>query len=165
MKRPPPISHLYDSNLLYDSCVNNISKPSIYVIFERDQCYPEYLITYVHQQPSHMNYYGHAAHSSHVPYQKKRKLKPRLTPKVRVVPRDTTSPISPTKRTAPTPAARPASSYPSGSSPYSGPTGSSPRLAQAGSFHGSRQSSLSALYDYQNTYPNARAKKKDCVIS
>ena len=44
MKRPPPISPS-DPHTLYDSCVDNISSPSMYIVFERDQCYPQYLIT------------------------------------------------------------------------------------------------------------------------
>jgi poly [ADP-ribose] polymerase 7/11/12/13 len=30
----------------YDSCVNDSTNPSIFVIFDRSQCYPEYLIAY-----------------------------------------------------------------------------------------------------------------------
>ncbi|NXL35712.1 PAR12 polymerase, partial [Glaucidium brasilianum] len=40
--RPP----LKDNQKFYDSCVNNSSNPSIFVIFERHQIYPEYLIEY-----------------------------------------------------------------------------------------------------------------------
>ena len=46
MKRPPPVSSS-DPHILYDSCVNNITSPSMYIVFERDQCYPQYLITFV----------------------------------------------------------------------------------------------------------------------
>lgn len=31
---------------LYDSCVNDVRNPSIYVVFDRSQVYPEFLITY-----------------------------------------------------------------------------------------------------------------------
>ncbi|XP_027009755.2 protein mono-ADP-ribosyltransferase PARP12-like isoform X2 [Tachysurus fulvidraco] len=31
---------------LYDSCVNDVRNPTIYVVFERSQVYPEFLITY-----------------------------------------------------------------------------------------------------------------------
>lgn len=34
------------SKTLYDSCVDSVSNPSIYVIFEKQQIYPEYLIEY-----------------------------------------------------------------------------------------------------------------------
>ncbi|RMC03014.1 hypothetical protein DUI87_20207 [Hirundo rustica rustica] len=40
--RPP----MKDSQNFYDSCVNNSSNPSIFVIFEKQQVYPEYLIEY-----------------------------------------------------------------------------------------------------------------------
>ena len=46
MKRPPAVSSS-DPHILYDSCVNNITSPSMYIVFERDQCYPQYLITFV----------------------------------------------------------------------------------------------------------------------
>ncbi|XP_070763239.1 protein mono-ADP-ribosyltransferase PARP12 [Enoplosus armatus] len=41
--RPPPKEH---SKTLYDSCVDNESDPGIYVVFEKQQIYPEYLINY-----------------------------------------------------------------------------------------------------------------------
>uniref|UniRef100_A0A672FEZ4 Poly (ADP-ribose) polymerase family, member 12a n=1 Tax=Salarias fasciatus TaxID=181472 RepID=A0A672FEZ4_SALFA len=41
--RPPPKGGSRD---LYDSCVDSVSDPSIYVIFEKQQIYPEYLIKY-----------------------------------------------------------------------------------------------------------------------
>ncbi|XP_032851842.2 protein mono-ADP-ribosyltransferase PARP12 isoform X1 [Tyto alba] len=43
--RPP----LKDNQNFYDSCVNNSSNPSIFVIFEKQQIYPEYLIEYIDQ--------------------------------------------------------------------------------------------------------------------
>lgn len=42
--RPP---HKSDGKTLYDSCVNQTSDPSIFVIFEKQQIYPEYVIKYV----------------------------------------------------------------------------------------------------------------------
>jgi len=43
-RRPPPKP---DRKLdLYDSCVDNESDPSIFVVFDRVQCYPEYMIVY-----------------------------------------------------------------------------------------------------------------------
>ncbi|KAM9204062.1 protein mono-ADP-ribosyltransferase PARP12-like isoform 1-T1 [Mergus octosetaceus] len=42
----PPLK---DGQNFYDSCVNNFSNPSIFVIFEKQQIYPEYLIEYVDQ--------------------------------------------------------------------------------------------------------------------
>ncbi|XP_062445555.1 protein mono-ADP-ribosyltransferase PARP12-like [Rhea pennata] len=43
----PPLKD--NQNSFYDSCVNNPSNPSIFVIFEKQQVYPEYLIEYIDQ--------------------------------------------------------------------------------------------------------------------
>ncbi|XP_060068547.1 uncharacterized protein LOC132548685 [Ylistrum balloti] len=43
-RRPPPRPG--QTHKLYDSCVDNEAKPSMYIIFERSQSYPEYLIAY-----------------------------------------------------------------------------------------------------------------------
>ncbi|XP_042563159.1 mucin-5AC-like [Clupea harengus] len=40
---PPPID---GGLLLYDSCVNDVRDPSIFVVFDKQQVYPEFLITY-----------------------------------------------------------------------------------------------------------------------
>ncbi|XP_032077429.1 protein mono-ADP-ribosyltransferase PARP12-like [Thamnophis elegans] len=42
--RPPAKNN--DSSLFYNSCVNTLLNPSIFVIFEKHQIYPEYLIEY-----------------------------------------------------------------------------------------------------------------------
>nr|XP_036284518.1 protein mono-ADP-ribosyltransferase PARP12 isoform X1 [Pipistrellus kuhlii]KAF6338350.1 poly(ADP-ribose) polymerase family member 12 [Pipistrellus kuhlii] len=39
------------SNVFYDSCVNSTSDPSIFVIFEKHQVYPEYIIQYTTSKP------------------------------------------------------------------------------------------------------------------
>uniref|UniRef100_A0A4W5NSM8 Poly (ADP-ribose) polymerase family, member 12a n=1 Tax=Hucho hucho TaxID=62062 RepID=A0A4W5NSM8_9TELE len=44
LRRPPPKGE--GSPTLFDSCVDNILDPSIYVVFERHQVYPEFLIKY-----------------------------------------------------------------------------------------------------------------------
>ncbi|KAL7857938.1 hypothetical protein AOLI_G00180400 [Acnodon oligacanthus] len=41
----PPLKNGEDT-IFYDSCVNDISNPSIFVVFEKHQVYPEYLIQY-----------------------------------------------------------------------------------------------------------------------
>lgn len=41
--RPPTKGN---SRTFYDSCVDCVSDPSIYVIFEKQQIYPEYVIDY-----------------------------------------------------------------------------------------------------------------------
>ncbi|XP_035604840.2 protein mono-ADP-ribosyltransferase PARP12-like isoform X3 [Oncorhynchus keta] len=44
LRRPPPKGE--GSPTLYDSCVDNVLNPSIYVVFEKHQVYPEFLIKY-----------------------------------------------------------------------------------------------------------------------
>ncbi|XP_064421330.1 protein mono-ADP-ribosyltransferase TIPARP-like [Latimeria chalumnae] len=45
--RRPPLLHKNTCSGLYDSCVNNSSDPSIYVIFDKCQMYPYFLIRYM----------------------------------------------------------------------------------------------------------------------
>ena len=45
MKAPPFKEDPNNPGVRYDSVVNDPSNPSIYVIFQDNQCYPEYLIT------------------------------------------------------------------------------------------------------------------------
>lgn len=44
--RPPPIKPDQPHGDLYDSCVNSLDRPTIFVVFDTDQCYPEYVIAY-----------------------------------------------------------------------------------------------------------------------
>lgn len=46
----PPVKE-GQSNVFYDSCVNSMSDPSIFVIFEKHQVYPEYIIQYTTSKP------------------------------------------------------------------------------------------------------------------
>uniref|UniRef100_A0A3B5L0X8 Uncharacterized protein n=1 Tax=Xiphophorus couchianus TaxID=32473 RepID=A0A3B5L0X8_9TELE len=46
----PPSKDGGDINF-YDSCVNDIANPSIFVVFEKHQIYPEYLLTYKTTHP------------------------------------------------------------------------------------------------------------------
>lgn len=46
MSRPPPIDPARPFAELYDSCVDSTSNPKLFVIFDCDQCYPEYIIGY-----------------------------------------------------------------------------------------------------------------------
>ncbi|KAM6984745.1 protein mono-ADP-ribosyltransferase PARP12 [Aplochiton taeniatus] len=48
----PPSKDGGDTNF-YDSCVDNLSNPSIFVVFEKPQVYPEYLIQYKEEVPFH----------------------------------------------------------------------------------------------------------------
>ena len=45
-RRPPPKIPSDPRSNLYDSCVDNQSNPSVFVVFDTDQLYPEYIITY-----------------------------------------------------------------------------------------------------------------------
>ena len=44
MKKPPPINS-EQPEILFDSMVDNINDPSIFVVYHDNQSYPEYLIT------------------------------------------------------------------------------------------------------------------------
>ncbi|XP_064643339.1 zinc finger CCCH-type antiviral protein 1-like [Lineus longissimus] len=44
--RPPPKDPQRSNENFYDSCVDNMSKPKMYVIFKPEQTYPEYIIEY-----------------------------------------------------------------------------------------------------------------------
>ena len=48
MKVPPSRNDPENPSQLFDSVVNNMADPSIFVIFQDHQCYPEYLITFNH---------------------------------------------------------------------------------------------------------------------
>ena len=45
-QRPPSKNPGNPASDLYDSCVDKMSDPSIFVIFQNDQLYPEYIIEY-----------------------------------------------------------------------------------------------------------------------
>ena len=44
---PPPLEGKPSTGPFYDSCVNSMENPTIYVVFDKSQCYPEYLIEYL----------------------------------------------------------------------------------------------------------------------
>ncbi|CAM9747973.1 protein mono-ADP-ribosyltransferase TIPARP-like [Lampetra fluviatilis] len=46
LRRPPALCPDDLASDLYDSCVDNAGKPSIFAIFDSDQCYPYFLIRY-----------------------------------------------------------------------------------------------------------------------
>ncbi|XP_056373932.1 protein mono-ADP-ribosyltransferase PARP12-like [Hyla sarda] len=48
MKRPP--QRPGSTTEYYDSCVNNVTDPSIFVVFEKHQIYPEYLLEYEEEE-------------------------------------------------------------------------------------------------------------------
>ncbi|XP_054480881.1 protein mono-ADP-ribosyltransferase TIPARP-like [Anoplopoma fimbria] len=45
-RRPPPLDSKTSKFLLYDTCVDDIDKPTMFVVFDSCQCYPYYLIKY-----------------------------------------------------------------------------------------------------------------------
>lgn len=49
-RRPPLKNPLDPVGDLYDSCVDNIANPTIFVVFDTDQFYPEYVIQYSTQR-------------------------------------------------------------------------------------------------------------------
>ena len=46
MRIPPLRNDPNNPVSLYDSVVNDVSNPTIFVVFTDNQCYPEYLITF-----------------------------------------------------------------------------------------------------------------------
>ena len=51
-RRPPPKQPSNPASDLYDSCVDDKSNPTIFVVFDTDQFYPEYVIKYASQTTS-----------------------------------------------------------------------------------------------------------------
>ena len=49
LKAPPPKDPSKSTSILYDSVVDNVKIPRMYVVFNNDQSYPDYLITYTSQ--------------------------------------------------------------------------------------------------------------------
>ena len=47
-QRPPSKDQSDPLSPLHDSCVNNVSRPTIFVVFELSQAYPHYIIKYGH---------------------------------------------------------------------------------------------------------------------
>lgn len=45
-RRPPPVDANRPFGRCYDTCVNRTVNPSIFVVFNSSQCYPEYIIEY-----------------------------------------------------------------------------------------------------------------------
>lgn len=44
---PPPKNAQINEHILFDSTVNNVSNPSIFVVYNDHQNYPAYIITYI----------------------------------------------------------------------------------------------------------------------
>lgn len=45
-RRPPPYNSKTQQHALYDTCVNRMENPQMFVVFDSCQCYPYYLIKY-----------------------------------------------------------------------------------------------------------------------
>ncbi|CAH1248195.1 TIPARP [Branchiostoma lanceolatum] len=45
-RRPPPLNESDPYGKGYDSCVDDVNNPNVFVVFEPSQCYPEYIIEY-----------------------------------------------------------------------------------------------------------------------
>lgn len=53
LRKPPPLCPKEDPyGKCYDSCVDDVNNPKIFVIFDSNQAYPEYLIEYSYVQDS-----------------------------------------------------------------------------------------------------------------
>ena len=46
MLAPPAKNPQVDANVLFDSTVDSVSNPAIFVVYQDTQCYPAYLISY-----------------------------------------------------------------------------------------------------------------------
>ena len=44
--KPPPINPSAPKGACFDSCVDSLTKPTMYVVFEQERVYPEYLIRF-----------------------------------------------------------------------------------------------------------------------
>ena len=51
-RKPPPLDPGAEplSTMTYDSCVNYVDDPTLFVVFDSSQCYPEHFITYAVDQ-------------------------------------------------------------------------------------------------------------------
>lgn len=52
-RQPPEIPGMVHK--LYDSCVDEVQNPNIFVVFDRHQCYPDYLILYTDRETLSMD--------------------------------------------------------------------------------------------------------------
>jgi len=64
-RRPPQKDPSNPASDLYDSCVDDKSNPTIFVVFDTDQFYPEYIIKYSHESA----WYSVAYQAAHGSYQ------------------------------------------------------------------------------------------------
>ena len=77
-RRPPQKDLSNPASDLYDSCVDDKSNPTIFVVFDTDQFYPEYIIKYSHESAWYSVAYQAAHGGYQQPVAKKPVPKPRL---------------------------------------------------------------------------------------
>ena len=77
-RRPPQKNPSNPASDLYDSCVDDKSNPTIFVVFDTDQFYPEYIIKYSHESA----WYSIAYQAAHGGYQQPGAKKPVPKPKL-----------------------------------------------------------------------------------
>ncbi|XP_026001848.1 poly [ADP-ribose] polymerase 12-like [Astatotilapia calliptera] len=158
----PPSKDGGDINF-YDSCVDDVMNPSIYVVFEKHQIYPEYLIKYktTHPLVSTLMYSGGA--SAPAP-------KPVAAPKPATISAYQPSTISsgykastsasfysPNTTSSPHPSSSVSSGYPSSSASSGYPSSSaSSGYPSSSASSGYPSSSASSGYQYSTSYSNIR---------
>uniref|UniRef100_W5LGJ7 Si:ch73-252i11.1 n=1 Tax=Astyanax mexicanus TaxID=7994 RepID=W5LGJ7_ASTMX len=119
----------------YDSCVNNLHSPSIFVVFEKHQIYPEYLIQYRD---------AHSSYSSSPTYH---------------YPLNTTT-VNTTAHTAATSAYRPTPTPRSVPQPTPAPTYTPPSPAASASYR-----TPSYTYNIPRASPKPSKPESSCIIS
>ena len=77
-RRPPQKDPSNPASDLYDSCVDDKSNPTIFVVFDTDQFYPEYIIKYSHES----EWYSVAYQAAHGGYQQPVAKKPVPRPRI-----------------------------------------------------------------------------------
>ena len=77
-RRPPQKDPSNPASDLYDSCVDDKSNPTIFVVFDTDQFYPEYVIKYSHESA----WYSVAYQAAHGGYQQPVVRKPVPKPRL-----------------------------------------------------------------------------------
>ena len=63
LQRPPAKDPTNPGSDLYDSCVDNTRNPKFFVVFDMDQCYPEYIIKFLKPDSSLLHTRGRNSHN------------------------------------------------------------------------------------------------------
>ena len=79
-RRPPQKDPSNPASDLYDSCVDDKSNPTIFVVFDTDQFYPEYIVKYSHESAQYPS--AAAYQTTHGSYQQPVAKKPVPKPRV-----------------------------------------------------------------------------------